>query len=96
MVTDDIQLPNIPLRTRYAKGTGDANAKLKLNGAFKATAGEKYDTFTGYTGIIVTESVGISINKSPMAYIPERTAIDVSTTGLILVFDKSIMILTTT
>ena len=79
----------------FAKGVGDATTPIKMMGAMKVKAGEVYDTFTGFTGIILTEQCGIAINKTVIALVPERTAIDVTTANFQIMFDKSTIIIMT-
>lgn len=78
----------------YAKGLGDPSTPLPLTGAINIKAGEVYSNFTGYNAIVLTKMCGVAINKSVVGLLPERTAIDVSTAGLELVFDRSLIVFT--
>ena len=78
----------------YAKGLGDPSKPLPLTGAMVMKAGEVYSTFTGFNAIILTKMCGVSINKSIIALMQERTAIDVSDTNFEIVLDRTVVVLT--
>ncbi len=80
-------------KAKYAKGIGDSSYPLPIVGAFLAVGGDAYDTFTGYNAIILNEQCAVSINKSVLAVLPERTAIRTDTTDFEIVFERSIVVL---
>jgi len=78
----------------FAKGTGDLSSPIHIVGAFEAVAGQEYTTFTGYDTLGLTKQCRVSINKSPMILLPERTAIYIDTGGFEIMFDRSLTVIT--
>ena len=87
-------LPDIETyRQPYAKGTGDPSRPLHIVGSFEAKHGIEYNTFVGHDVFCITRQCGVSINKSPMVLLPERTAFIVSDTDFKVMFDRDLVVL---